>query len=106
MTELDRGGASRGRHGRVPDRRAGLPSASGATPRTRSSSPARWMRPLCIVGRDLGKDEVRAGQPLIGAAGRLVRAGILDGLATSPRPPDDPPAGDRRLRGGARATPC
>jgi uracil-DNA glycosylase len=32
---------------------------------------------LCIVGRDLGKDEVRAGQPLIGAAGRLVRAGII-----------------------------
>jgi uracil-DNA glycosylase len=32
--------------------------------------------PLCVVGRDLGKDEVRAGQPLIGAAGRLVRSGI------------------------------
>jgi uracil-DNA glycosylase len=33
--------------------------------------------PLCIVGRDLGRDEVRAGQPLIGAAGRLVRTGII-----------------------------
>ncbi len=33
--------------------------------------------PLCIVGRDLGKDEVRAGQPLIGPAGRSVRAGII-----------------------------
>ena len=33
--------------------------------------------PLCIVGRDLGKDEVSAGQPMVGAAGRLVRAGIL-----------------------------
>jgi uracil-DNA glycosylase len=33
--------------------------------------------PLCIIGRDLGKDEVRTGQPLIGAAGRLVRAGII-----------------------------
>jgi uracil-DNA glycosylase len=32
--------------------------------------------PLCVIGRDLGKDEVRAGQPLIGAAGRLVRSGI------------------------------
>lgn len=30
----------------------------------------------CVVGRDLGKDEVLAGQPLIGAAGRTVRAGI------------------------------
>jgi uracil-DNA glycosylase len=33
--------------------------------------------PVCFVGRDLGKDEVAAGQPLIGAAGRLVRIGIL-----------------------------
>jgi len=30
----------------------------------------------CVVGRDLGKDEVHAGQPLIGAAGRMVRQGI------------------------------
>jgi hypothetical protein len=29
--------------------------------------------PVCFMGRDLGKDEVAAGQPLIGAAGRLVR---------------------------------
>src|SRR5207248_1000265 len=34
--------------------------------------------PLCVVGRDLGKDEVAAGQPLIGAAGRLVRLGIIE----------------------------
>jgi uracil-DNA glycosylase len=34
--------------------------------------------PICFVGRDLGKDEVRAGEPLIGAAGRLVRTGILE----------------------------
>jgi uracil-DNA glycosylase len=33
--------------------------------------------PVCFVGRDLGKDEVAAGQPLIGAAGRLVRLGVL-----------------------------
>ena len=32
---------------------------------------------LCIVGRDLGKDEVHAAQPLIGAGGRLVRQGII-----------------------------
>lgn len=31
---------------------------------------------LCIFARDLGKDEVRVGQPLYGAAGRLVRQGI------------------------------
>ena len=32
--------------------------------------------PLCFFGRDLGKDEVRARQPLIGAAGTLVRKGF------------------------------
>jgi uracil-DNA glycosylase len=31
---------------------------------------------ICFFGRDLGKDEVRAGQPLIGAAGTLVREGF------------------------------
>ncbi len=33
---------------------------------------------VCIVGRDLGKDEVRLGQPLVGAGGTLVRRGILN----------------------------
>ena len=33
--------------------------------------------PVCIFGRDLGKDEVRLGQPLIGAGGKLVRQGVL-----------------------------
>jgi uracil-DNA glycosylase len=37
--------------------------------------------PVCFVGRDLGKDEVAAGQPLIGAAGRVVRLGILSAWA-------------------------
>ena len=50
---------------------------------------------LCIVGRDLGKDEVRTGEPLIGAAGRLVRAGIIrarehDDPADQDQPGDDP----------------
>ena len=31
---------------------------------------------ICFFGRDLGKDEVIAGQPLIGAAGKLVRKGF------------------------------
>jgi len=31
---------------------------------------------LCFFGRDLGKDEVHARQPLYGAAGRLVRQGV------------------------------
>lgn len=48
--------------------------------------------PLCIVGRDLGKDEVAAGQPLIGAGGRLVRTGIYRALRGQP-----PSAADRRL---------
>ncbi len=31
---------------------------------------------ICFFGRDLGRDEVYAGQPLIGAAGTLVRKGF------------------------------
>ena len=31
---------------------------------------------ICFFGRDLGRDEVIAGQPLIGAAGKLVRQGF------------------------------
>ncbi len=36
--------------------------------------------PLCILARDLGKDEVRAQQPLYGAAGKLVRKGLYRAL--------------------------
>jgi uracil-DNA glycosylase family 4 len=32
---------------------------------------------LCFFGRDLGRDEVAAGEPLIGAAGKLVRQGFF-----------------------------
>src|SRR5262245_44533188 len=47
--------------------------------------------PLCVVGRDLGKDEVSAGQPLIGAAGRLVRLGLLEaGRDSGSTPAGDP----------------
>jgi uracil-DNA glycosylase len=54
--------------------------------------------PVCFVGRDLGKDEVAAGQPLIGAAGRLVRTGLLEawgeGNDTEPQPTSGPPLQD------------
>lgn len=33
--------------------------------------------PVAVLARDLGKDEVAAAQPLIGAGGKLVRAGIV-----------------------------
>ena len=52
--------------------------------------------PLCIVGRDLGKDEVNAGQPLIGAAGRLVREGILKAFE-APEASRDPAPGQPPL---------
>jgi uracil-DNA glycosylase len=48
--------------------------------------------PVCFVGRDLGKDEVALGQPLIGAAGRLVRSGIYALAHGTP-----PPTSDRTL---------
>ena len=48
--------------------------------------------PIGILGRDLGKDEVAAGQPLIGAGGRLVRAGLYRARAG-----EAPPKSDRTL---------
>ncbi len=35
---------------------------------------------ICFFGRDLGRDEVIAGQPLIGAAGTLVRQGFYQAI--------------------------
>lgn len=35
---------------------------------------------ICFFGRDLGRDEVIAGQPLIGAAGKLVRQGFYKAI--------------------------
>lgn len=40
--------------------------------------------PVCVFGRDLGKDEVAHGQPLIGAGGRLVREGLIRGFEEAP----------------------
>ncbi|WP_165219222.1 uracil-DNA glycosylase family protein [Aquisphaera insulae] len=37
--------------------------------------------PACVFGRDLGKDEVKHGQPLVGAGGKLVREGVLRAFA-------------------------
>jgi uracil-DNA glycosylase len=47
--------------------------------------------PVCSFGRELGRDEVRWGQPQVGAAGRQVRAGVLRALDLQVEP------GDRRL---------
>lgn len=45
--------------------------------------------PVCIFGRDLGKDEVQFGQPLVGAGGKLVRQGLLRAFAgDAPKKPD------------------
>ena len=48
--------------------------------------------PVCVLGRDLGKDEVAAGQPLIGAGGRLVRVGLYKAMHGTA-----PPGSDRTL---------
>jgi uracil-DNA glycosylase len=50
---------------------------SGRDPREPILFAGSLEAPVCILGRDLGKDEVAAGQPLIGAAGRLVRRGLI-----------------------------
>lgn len=43
---------------------------------------------ICSFGRDPGRDEVRHAQPQIGAAGRLVRTGILEAVGVTPPPGD------------------
>ena len=53
---------------------------------------------LCVIGRDLGKDEVRAGQPLVGAAGRLVRLGIAQSHSIDDTPPTREAAAEIALR--------
>ena len=51
--------------------------------------------PVAFLGRDLGREEVIRGEPLIGAAGKLVRAGIeragLDGALLTNTVPYKPP---------------
>src|SRR5690242_19863673 len=48
--------------------------------------------PVCVFGRDLGKDEVAEGEPLVGAAGRMVRSGLIQASAGAA-----PAKSDRRL---------
>lgn len=48
--------------------------------------------PVCVFGRDLGKDEVAVGEPLVGAGGRLVRAGLYEWEHGEP-----PDKSDRRV---------
>jgi len=43
---------------------------------------------VCCFGRDLGRDEVRVGQPQVGAAGKLVRRGVLARLGKRPESDD------------------
>jgi uracil-DNA glycosylase len=45
--------------------------------------------PVCVLARDLGKDEVAVGQPLVGAGGRLVRAGVYEACEGVPAPQSD-----------------
>jgi len=51
---------------------------------------------ICSFGRDPGRDEVRHAQPQIGAAGRLVRTGVLEAAG------ETPPPGDRYLEAALR----
>lgn len=43
---------------------------------------------VCFFARDLGRDEVMAGEPLRGAAGRAVRTGVLRALGKTDKPTD------------------
>ena len=44
---------------------------------------------VCFLGRDLGKDEVGSGQPLIGAGGRMIRVGVYEVRHGAPPPRED-----------------
>ncbi|MGK7940741.1 MAG: uracil-DNA glycosylase family protein [Crocosphaera sp.] len=45
---------------------------------------------ICFFGRDLGRDEVAQGQPLIGSAGTMVRKGFYQGMYDqAPTSPQD-----------------
>jgi uracil-DNA glycosylase len=44
---------------------------------------------VCAFGRDLGKDEVARGQPLVGSGGRLVRLGLIKALGGGEPKPSD-----------------
>ncbi|MDJ0600258.1 MAG: uracil-DNA glycosylase family protein [Crocosphaera sp.] len=45
---------------------------------------------ICFFGRDLGRDEVAQGQPLIGSAGTMVRKGFYQGMYhQAPSSPED-----------------
>src|SRR5688572_6264109 len=46
---------------------------------------------VCSFGRDPGRDEVRHAQPQVGAAGKLVRQGVLEAAGVTA------PKEDRRL---------
>lgn len=73
------GYAAAGRDPRVPIACAGSPCAL-----------------ICSFGRDLGRDEVRWAQPQVGAAGRLVRRGVLEARGEAPV------RGDPRLEAALR----
>jgi uracil-DNA glycosylase len=63
-----------------------VPMACGGNPAAR----------ICSFGRDPGRDEIRLGQPQVGAAGRLVREGVLKAAG------EKAPAGDRYLEAALR----
>ena len=86
--------------GGPPGRRSRSTSPStrrrGRTRRCRSSSPGSLEAPVCVFGRDLGKDEVAAGRAADRGRGRLVRLGLSRRSGPSRR--EDRTAARRRLK--------
>ncbi len=68
---------------RLPVDRAAY-EAAGRDPAVPIAWAGRFDARACILGRDLGRDEVREGEPLVGASGRAVRAGVLRALGAAP----------------------
>ena len=67
--------------------------AAGRDPKVPLLFAGSLAAPVCFFARDLGKDEVALGEPLIGGAGRRVRRAVHRFLSGA-----EPPEGDKFLR--------
>lgn len=63
---------------------------AGRDPKSPTLYAGSLQSPVCVIGRDLGRDEVAAAQPLIGAGGRLVRRGLYRRWVGAPDESPDP----------------
>jgi uracil-DNA glycosylase len=64
-------------------------AAAGRDPLAPVLGSASTNAPLCVFGRDPGREEVAAGKPFVGAAGRILRSALAPFARKSHEPPDN-----------------